>query len=95
MMNYLIGLLRKAGKEPLEIRYLNKAEGEGVWCDGRLLAIDPQGLSFLRLDGERPIAECLPWGSVAAIRIDIEFDRDGIDNDEQQEDRHGPFLASS
>ena len=94
MMNYLIGRLRKAGKRPLDVRYLNKAEGDGAWCEGTLLAIDPQGLSFLRCEDGRPIAECLPWASVAAIRVDIEIGSDHDDPAQPGERQRDPFILA-
>lgn len=72
MLTYLTSLLRRAGKEPVPVRYLSKAEGEGTWYDAQLWAVDPQGITFLRGDGEQRIADCLPWGSIAEIRIALE-----------------------
>jgi hypothetical protein len=74
MLNYLTGLLRRAGKEPVPVRYLSKAEGDGTWYEAQLWAVDAQGVTFRRANGHQQIADCLPWGSVAAIEIALDQD---------------------
>src|SRR4051812_45323695 len=68
MLNYL-GRILSARRTPLAVRYLTTAEREPIWREGLLLAIDPQGASFATSENGT-IVECLPWGSIASIRID-------------------------
>jgi hypothetical protein len=34
--------------------------------------VDPQGATFLRGEGAQRIADCLPWGSIAAIQVALD-----------------------
>jgi hypothetical protein len=69
MLRYLGNLLTRSPAHPVAVSYLSKAEGEPVWRDGHLVSVDPQGACFAMRDGEEIVAECLPWGSIGAIRI--------------------------
>lgn len=69
MLQYLGRLLAAHPDRTPSLRYLSKAEGDLVWREGRLIAIDPQGVVFqARIDGD-VVAECLPWGSIAAVQV--------------------------
>lgn len=70
MLPYL-GRLLALYSGGVPVRYLSKAEADAAWKDGILLAIDPQGLVFETADERQRIAECLPWASVGAIRVDL------------------------
>lgn len=45
-MLQFLGRLLARYNEGVPVRYLSEAEADAVWRDGRLLAIDPQGLVF-------------------------------------------------
>ena len=68
MIQYLGRLLART-RGPFAVSYLSKAEGEPAWRDGRLLSIDPQGACFETGEGPAAFIECLPWGSIGAVRI--------------------------
>lgn len=70
MLTYLGRLLLNARKCPVRVRFLSKAEGEPKWQEGVLLSVDPHGACFACEFGDKPVAECLPWGSIAAIRVE-------------------------
>lgn len=71
MLQYLGRLITADRHGPPPVAYLSKAESDPVWRKGRLLAIDPQGATFeTEIDGRRT-AECLPWGSIAAVRVSL------------------------
>lgn len=69
MLQFLGRLLGKDRHNPPRVSYLSKAEGEPVWREGRLLSVDPQGATFETMIDRRRVAECLPWGSIGAVRI--------------------------
>ncbi|MBA4750986.1 MAG: hypothetical protein H2055_01985 [Sphingopyxis sp.] len=69
MLQYLGRLLASQRGDPPQVHYLSKAEPEPVWRTGRLLAIDPQGATFETEIENGRVAECLPWGSIAAVRV--------------------------
>jgi hypothetical protein len=69
MLTYLGRLLLNTRKRPVHVSFLSRAEGELKWQEGDLLSVDPQGACFAYDFGEEHVAECLPWGSIAAIRI--------------------------
>lgn len=74
MIAYLGWRLARAQGKDVAVSYLSRAEGEAVWKTGSLLSIDPQGACFATRAGDgaaggEEIAECLPWGSIAAIRV--------------------------
>jgi hypothetical protein len=72
MLQFLGRLLARDLQHPPRVDYLSKAESELVWREGRLLAVDPQGATFAAaIDGET-VAECLPWGSIGAVRVKLE-----------------------
>lgn len=69
MLQFLGRLLVRHG-DGVAVRYLSKAEADVVWRDGRLLAIDPQGLVFeTSAEDGGQLTECLPWGSIGAVRL--------------------------
>ncbi len=69
MLQFLGRLLSADRADGTRIAYLSKAEAEPVWRTGRLLSVDPQGATFeTEIDGARA-AECLPWGSIGAVRV--------------------------
>lgn len=68
MLQFLGRLLTADRRNPPQVRYLSKAEGEPVWREGKLLAVDPQGATFATIVDRHSVAECLPWGSIGAIR---------------------------
>lgn len=71
MLQYLGRLLSADRTNPPPVSYLNKAEPDASWRPGRLLAVDPQGATFeTEIDGMRT-AECLPWGSIGAVRVHL------------------------
>lgn len=71
MLQYLGRLISADRGNPPPAAYLSKAEGEPVWRTGRLIAIDPQGAAFeTEIDGKRA-CECLPWGSIGAVRVNL------------------------
>ncbi len=74
MLQFLGRLLAADRHNPPPVRYLSKAESEPVWRDGKLLAADPQGATFATIVDRRRIAECLPWGSIGAIRVRLAGD---------------------
>ncbi|MBE1526892.1 hypothetical protein GGC65_001348 [Sphingopyxis sp. OAS728] len=71
MLQFLGRLLTS---EPPKVRYLNKAEADTIWRDGRLLAVDPQGATFETVVSGVPVAECLPWGSIGAVCVPLKSD---------------------
>lgn len=71
MLQYLGRLLASHRGDPPRVHYLSKAEGEPVWRTGRLLGIDPQGATFETETEIGRVAECLPWGSIAAVRVPL------------------------
>lgn len=74
MLQFLGRLLTSDRGRPPSVRYLNKAEADAVWRDGRLLAVDPQGATFEIVVSGVPVAECLPWGSIGAVCILLKTD---------------------
>ena len=46
MLQFLGRLLTSNRGAPPSVRYLNKAEADAIWREGRLLAVDPQGATF-------------------------------------------------
>ena len=86
MLQFLGRLLAGDRAHPPLVRYLSRAEAEPEWREGRLMALDPQGAAFeTRIDG-RPVAECLPWGSIAAIHVPFSAPR----HDETAQDTRRP-----
>jgi hypothetical protein len=69
MIAYLGRRLARTRDGRITVRYLSKAEGDAVWKRGVLLSIDPQGACFATQEEADQIAECLPWGSIGAIRV--------------------------
>jgi hypothetical protein len=67
MLAYL-GRMLSARRQPLRVRYLNRAEGAPAWRDGWLVAVDAHGASFAASEGGGDV-ECLPWGSIGGIRV--------------------------
>lgn len=96
MIAYLGRRLARNPGKPLAVRYLSKAEGEAIWRTGFLLSIDPQGACFATEDDGEDIAECLPWGSIAAIRINALKSDDGRDEAERERtaDHAGTAVAA-
>jgi hypothetical protein len=74
MLQFLGRLLAADRHNPPQVRYLSKAESEPVWRDGKLLAVDPQGATFATVIDQASVAECLPWGSISAIRARLADD---------------------
>lgn len=69
MLQFLGRLLGNQPHDPPKVGYLSKAEAEPAWREGRLLAVDPQGATFETMIDRRVVAECLPWGSIGAVRV--------------------------
>jgi hypothetical protein len=67
MLAYL-GRLLRAGRQPVRVRYLSKANGTPEWKEGWLLAVDTQGAAF-GIDPQQGAVECLPWGSIGGLTI--------------------------
>lgn len=77
MLQFLGRMLsRDRGRLP-SVRYLNKAEADTVWRDGRLLAVDPQGATFETVLDGAIVAECLPWGSIGAVCVPLQAETSG------------------
>jgi len=74
MLQFLGRLLSNDRAGPPSVRYLNKAEADTVWRDGRLLAVDPQGATFETIVSGAAVAECLPWGSIGAVCVPLKPD---------------------
>lgn len=72
MLQFLGRLLASHRGTPPHVHYLSKSEGEPIWRAGRLLAIDPQGATFETEVETGRVAECLPWGSIAAVRVALD-----------------------
>lgn len=70
MLQYLGRLLARFPGGVM-VRYLSKSEAEARWKEGKLVAIDPQGLVFETANGSAPIADCLPWASVGAVHVAV------------------------
>lgn len=68
MIAYL-GRKLAAGRAPIAVQYLGRIEQEPQWLEGSLVAIDPQGACFIRSEEDRTVTDCLPWGSIVAIRV--------------------------
>jgi hypothetical protein len=86
MLQYLGRLLASHRGEPPQVHYLSKAEGEPVWRTGRLLGIDPQGATFETEIEIGRVAECLPWGSLAAVRVTLGPPRSTATTRDSEED---------
>ncbi len=80
MLQFLGRLIANRPSDPPIVEYLSKAGAEAVWRRGRLLAIDPQGASFEVRESNRHFVECLPWGSIAAVRVPLAVDGEGTAN---------------
>ena len=88
MLQFLGRLLAKGCQNPPQVRYLTKAESEPVWRDGKLLAVDPQGATFATIIDRVHVAECLPWGSIGAVRARLAARESPISlNKEKSNDR--------
>lgn len=77
MLQFLGRLLTSNRGAPPSVRYLNKAEANAIWREGRLLAVDPQGATFETVVSGVPVAECLPWGSIGAVCVPLKTDASG------------------
>lgn len=69
MIVYLGRMLAAAQNAPVQVQYLARLDAQPAWIDGQLLAIDPQGACFARGQDDQVVVDCLPWGSIAGIRV--------------------------